>query len=165
MAREYQFCPWCAKPLGLREDGGKPRKACGDTACGFVHYDNPIPAVAAIVERDGTVLLVRQAGWPEKFFALVAGFLERDETPEEGVLREVREELGVTATIESFVGVYPFLPRNELMLVFHVKTTEEVQLGEELEACKPVPIENLRPWPMGTGPALADWIARRKAAP
>lgn len=35
-------------------------------------------------------------------------------------------------------------------------------LSAELEASKTVPVEKLRPWPLGTGLAVADWLARRR---
>ena len=55
--------------------------------------------VAAIVEhwpsRDSKespeIVLVRSNGWPESWFGLVTGFLEKSETPAEGCLREVKE--------------------------------------------------------------------------
>ena len=87
------YCPQCKKPLTQREDGGRPRLACPDAACGFVYYDNPVPVVAALVEHDGTVILTQSKGWPKSWFGLVAGFLENGETPEDGTLREVEEEL------------------------------------------------------------------------
>ncbi len=58
-----------------------------------MHWDNPVPVVAAIVEHEGAVILARDRDWPEKMFRLVTGFLENDETPEQGVAREVKEEL------------------------------------------------------------------------
>jgi ADP-ribose pyrophosphatase YjhB (NUDIX family) len=53
-------------------------------------------AVHAIVERDGHLLLVKRASYlPEGGkWALPGGFLDRDETLVEGVLRELREETG-----------------------------------------------------------------------
>lgn len=37
---------------------------------------------------------------------LITGFLERGESAEEGILREVREELILKARLQSLVGVY-----------------------------------------------------------
>ena len=54
-----RFCPRCAAPLVSRDAGGRARPACPDAACGFVHWNNPTPVVAAIVEHDGAVLLAR----------------------------------------------------------------------------------------------------------
>lgn len=137
----------------------RERLAC--PACGWVHYDNPTPVVAAIVEHEGEVVLVRQHGWPATWFGLVTGFLERGESPEEGVVREVEEELGLAGEVVSLVGVYPFAQRNELIVAYHVRAEGVIELGDELEACKRVTIEKLQPWPFGTGHAVADWLARR----
>ena len=38
-----------------------------------------VEVVAAVIEYQGRVLLARNAGWPAKMFALVTGFLERDD--------------------------------------------------------------------------------------
>jgi NADH pyrophosphatase NudC (nudix superfamily) len=127
-----------------------------------VHWDNPTPVVAAIVELDGSVVLARKPGWPEKMYGLIAGFLEKGETPEASILREVKEELGLEGEIVEFVGYYSFTQRNQLILVFHVQAQGEALVGEELAAIKLVPPDKLRPWPIGTGPAVRDWLERRQ---
>jgi NAD+ diphosphatase len=137
----------------------RPRLAC--PSCGWIHYDNPTPVVAAIVQQGDEVILVAQHGWPESWFGLVTGFLERHETPEAGVLRELDEELGLRGTVESLVGAYSFEQKNELIVAYHVKAEGEVRLGAELRAIKRVPIAKLKPWPFGTGLAVKDWLARR----
>jgi NAD+ diphosphatase len=157
-----RFCPHCAAELIQAHVDGRERLKCPFAACGYVHWDNPVPIVAAIVELDGEVVLARSKGWPADKYALVAGFLERDETVDTAVLREVREELGLVGEIVSFVGYYSFLERNQLILVFHVRVEGEIILGEELEAAKRVPLDELRPWSRGTGPALRDWLVRRE---
>lgn len=126
-----------------------------------MYWNNPVPVVAAIVEKDGDVILVRSKGWPEKWFGIVTGFLEKRETPEDAVLREIREELGLEGEIISFVGTYTFFRMNQLILVFHVKAQGEIVLGEELADVKYVHPGNLRPWRLGTGPAVKDWLAQR----
>jgi NAD+ diphosphatase len=161
-----KFCPRCARQLSTREDGGRARSACPDAACGFVFYDNPLPVVAALVEHQGKVLLVRNQGWPEKWFGLVTGFLERDETPEAGVLRELKEELGLAGEVVRLIGVYAFPERNEVILAYHLRASGTVALGEEIAETRSVEAERLRAWPFGTGLAVADWLAARgKASP
>jgi len=151
--------------LTSTEIGGQPRLACPSPSCGFVLWDNPVPVVAGIVEIDGKVALTRAKGWPEKWRGLVAGFLEKGETPEAGILREVREELGLEGRIESFVGVYSFFEMNQLILAFHVRAEGTVTPGEELESVTLVPPEEIRPWSLGTGPALKDWLRARELLP
>ena len=81
MSSPFNFCPTCATPLQLSsqlEDGGpKVRLRCA--ACDWTHWNNPTPVLAAIIEladRDGQVLLARNAAWPGKMFALITGFME-----------------------------------------------------------------------------------------
>jgi NADH pyrophosphatase NudC (nudix superfamily) len=95
------------------------------------------------------VVLVRQKGWPEKWYGIVSGFLERGESPEQGILREVEEELGVQGEIVRFIGTYSFFQLNQLILAYHVRAEGDIQLGEELEAFKLISPGHLRPWEMG----------------
>ena len=155
----YKFCPQCATSLVAAEVDGHQRLQC--PACDYVFWDNPIPVVAAIVEHDGKIILTSNKGWPEKWLGIVAGFLEKGETPENGVLREVKEELGLDGEIVSFIGHYAFELRNQIIFAYHVRAEGEITLGEELEAIKALPPEEIRPWDMGTGPALKDWLAAR----
>lgn len=165
MSDAFRFCPRCGAPLATANHGGKPRPACAQPGCGFVHWGNPTPVVAAIVEHGADVLLVRAKGWPEKLYGLVTGFLEAGERPEEGVLRELREELGLAGEVVRLVGVYPFELRNELIVAFHVRAHGEVVVGDELEGFKRVPLDKLRPWPFGTGLAVQDFLSARGVAP
>jgi len=160
VSSDFTFCPRCATKLEDRTLEGRTRRACPKDGCGFVHYGNPTPVVAAIVQRGDDVLLVRQHGWPEKMFGLVTGFLEAGETPEAGVKREVKEELGLDGEVVELVGVYDFELRNELLVAYHVRVSGEVTLGDELEAYKAIPKVKLRPWAFGTGHAVAKWLGK-----
>lgn len=158
-----KHCLRCGAALVGKDDGGRARLGCPADGCGYVFYDNPLPVVAALVEHEQGVLLVRGVGWPEKLFGLVTGFLERGETPEQGVLREVREETTLDGELVGPIGTYAFLPRNELILAYHVRARGEVRLSDELTAYKLIDPAKLRPWPFGTGEAVRDWLARRAA--
>ncbi len=156
-----RFCPRCATPLARRQDEGHERLACPGPECGFVFYDNPLPVVAGLVEHEGDVLLVRSVGWPESWYGLVTGVLERGEAPEAGILRELREELGLEGRVIRLIGVYGFPERNELIVAYHLEARGEVRLGPELAGFRRVRPEKLRPWPFGTGLAVRDWLAAR----
>lgn len=165
MAEEFKFCPRCAAPLVSQDLHGRTRRRCAAEGCGYVQWGNPTPVVAAIIEHEGQMLLARGKDWPEKLFALVTGFLEAGETPEAGVLREVKEELGLEGTLVELVGVYPFEPRNELIIAYFVRTAGTVTLNEELAAYKLIPREKLRAWPLGTGLAVQAWLDRHVRPP
>jgi 8-oxo-dGTP pyrophosphatase MutT (NUDIX family) len=93
----------------------------------------------------------------------VAGFLESGETPADCALREVKEELGLDATLGAFVGIYPFQRLNQIIFVYHVRVGDGAitLAADELDDYKEVAIERIKPWPQGTGPGLRDWLATR----
>lgn len=163
--RTRRYCPCCRRELISRELGGRERLLCPETGCGFVFWDNPVPVVAAVVEIGGTVVLARNAWWPEGKFGLITGFLEAEETPEEGVLREVAEELNVQGEIREFLGLYSYYRNNQLLLAYHVEAFDEPVPGEELAEIRRIPPQRLEPWPFGTGPALRDWLLARGYCP
>lgn len=162
MTEVFRFCPRCGKPLADRAGrSGAMRRACTDDVCGYVQRRNPTPAVGALVELDGEIVLARNARWPPDWFALIAGYLEAGEDPRDAVAREVMEELGLETISVAPIGNYPFPQKNEVMLCYHVVTRGDVRLGPELveyRRCKP---HELRPWPRATGLAVADWLAAR----
>ncbi|MCB1747172.1 MAG: NUDIX domain-containing protein [Gammaproteobacteria bacterium] len=158
-----KYCPQCGSPLLRLELSGRVRPACPDAKCGFVHWNNPIPVVAAIVEHADEVCLVRNVGWPAHWYGLVTGFLESGEMPEEAVVREVEEELGLVGRLESYIGMYEFYRANQLLIAYHVSVD-----SHDVETCKHeiadhkwVPIATVQPWTAGTGRALRDWLAAR----
>jgi NAD+ diphosphatase len=158
---DFRYCPRCRADLVPTQRGGQTRLACPE--CRFVHWGNPVPVVAAIVERAGRVVLVHSVGRPEHWYGLVAGFLERGEHPADAVLREVAEELGLEGRLVREIGIYPFERLNQVLFVYHVAVGDgPIKLAaDELDDYKEVPLEKLKPWRQGTGPALRDWLVAR----
>lgn len=61
-----KFCPRCAHPMAdrARSDANGiriTRRVCSETACGFVQWSNPTPAVGALVEHQSDIILARNA--------------------------------------------------------------------------------------------------------
>lgn len=156
---KFQFCPQCASPLVEKIVDNESRIACSN--CNFVHYNNPTPVVAAIVEYGTEVLLARNKMWPPNWFGLITGFLEAGESPEEGIIREVKEELNLEGEVVELVGIYPFFRMNQIIIAYHVKARGEIRLNEELDEYKLYAPESVRPWGSGTGDAVKDWLAKR----
>jgi NAD+ diphosphatase len=154
----FQFCPRCAAPLHDRFEGGFTRRVCRAEGCGFVWWDNPTPVVAAVVEHEGRLLLARNVAWPPGSFALITGFLEKNELPHEAVQREVEEELNLKPLGANFIGHYTFERMNQLIIAYHVPAEGTVRLNEELAEYKHLSFEQARYWPSSTGYALRDWL-------
>jgi len=159
---DFKFCPMCAASLILRADdgeAGKVRLGCPEGH--WTHWDNPLPVLAALVEIDGQILLARNAAWQENMFALITGFMERDETPEQGIARELKEETNLNADHITLIGVYEFMRKNELIIAYHVKASGTIRLSEELLEYRLLAPEKLKPWRAGTGYAVAEWMRAR----
>jgi NADH pyrophosphatase NudC (nudix superfamily) len=158
--KTIKYCIECGEKLIEKEVEGTIRLTCSSNTCGYTFWDSPVPVVAAIVEYRGKVILARNRKWPEKMFGLITGFLEKGESPESGILREMEEELGLKGTIVSLVGVYSFPQMNQLIVAYHVKAEGEITLEDEIAEIKHIPFEKLRPWELGTGPAVKDWLEK-----
>jgi NAD+ diphosphatase len=167
MTGPYRFCPQCANPLELLpslEDGGmKERLRC--VSCGFVHWNNPTPVLAAIIEYQGKVLLARNAAWPGKMYALITGFMEAGETPQEGIRREIAEETSLETESLQLVGVYDFQRMNQVIIAYSAVCTGDVKLSPELADWRLYGLDEVKCWPAGTGYALADWLRARGVEP
>jgi NADH pyrophosphatase NudC (nudix superfamily) len=166
MSSDYRFCPVCAtglQMLSLEEDGGpKSRLRC--PACGWTHWNNPTPVLAAVIElvdRDGMLLLARNAAWPAKLFGLIAGFMEAGETPQDGMRREVMEETSLEVQSLDLIGVYDFQRMNQVIIAYHAVARGEILLSPELAEYRLYTPQDVRCWRAGTGQALADWLTRR----
>ena len=167
MTQAFNYCPNCATPLAMitmAEDGGdKERLRC--PACGYTHWNNPTPVLAGIVEYQGQILLARNAAWPGKMYALITGFMEAGETPEEGIAREIKEETNLDTSAVKLVGVYDFQRMNQVIIAYHAVADGEVRLSPELVDYKLYAPEDVKCWPAGTGYALADWLRGRGVEP
>ena len=167
MNSAFKFCPQCATPLEfilLLEDGGeKERLRC--VACGYTHWNNPTPVLAAVVEYQGKVLLAQNAAWPGKMFALITGFMEAGETPQGGIAREIQEETSLTASALTLIGVYDFQRMNQVIIAYHAVCHGEVKLSPELVDYRLYALQDVKCWPAGTGYALADWLRTRGHEP
>jgi len=83
--------------------------------------------------------------------------------PEEAVVREVKEETGLDGTLQSYVGMYEFHRRNQLLICYHVTvdSNEVTCPPDEIADHKWIHIEKVQPWTAGTGQALRDWLRSR----
>ncbi len=152
-----KYCPLCKADLHEVEIDGVQRTACS-ASCGYVLWDNPTPVVAGIVEVEGKIVMAHNVSWPADFYSVITGFLERGEDPAEAMIRETKEELNLDTISQSLVGAYGFDYMNQVIIAYHVIAEGEIRLNEELDDYKLMAREEIKPWDMGTGLALKDFL-------
>ena len=92
-------------------------------------------------------------------FSLVTGYLERNETPEQAVVREVKEEIGLDGKVQEFLGCYSLIEKNQVILAHWLMATGELKTGNEIAEAKILSREELKLWQFGRL-ALTSTIAR-----
>ncbi|WP_321334361.1 NUDIX domain-containing protein [uncultured Bacteroides sp.] len=90
---QFEYCPKCGSSQFIINN--EKSKKC--IHCGFVYYFNPSSATVAFILNEKEELLVcKRAKEPAKgSLDLPGGFVDMNETAEEGVIREVHEETGL----------------------------------------------------------------------
>ncbi len=99
------YCPRCGEKCIPKEEGGKKRPIC--SACEFVHYKNPAPAVSVLVAKNDLVLLGKRSpgSFMEGKWCSPCGFIEFEEDFITAGIREVKEETGLDISIRSVISV------------------------------------------------------------
>ena len=120
---EMNYCMRCGAKLGARQhptDGLVPYCEC----CGGYRFPVFSAAVGIVVlnPEETRVILIRQYGNAKD--VLVAGYVDKGETAEHAVRRELMEELGLEAETLRYLGSHYYEPSETLMLNFAVTVTE-----------------------------------------
>lgn len=104
---KFRYCPACGSSH-FAENNVKS-KHCAD--CGFTYYANPSSATAAFILRpDGCLLVARRAKEPALgTLDLPGGFVDMDETVEQGMAREILEETGLSVDVMRYLFSIPNL--------------------------------------------------------
>lgn len=102
---QFKYCPKCGS--SHFEVHNEKSKHCDD--CGFTYYFNSSAAtVAFILNHRNELLVCRRAKEPAKgTLDLSGGFIDMNETGEEGVAREVMEETGLTVIDTEYLFSLP----------------------------------------------------------
>jgi len=152
----FQYCPSCGKK-NIRFEGNKFH--CPD--CGFVYYHNTAAASGCVIEAGEKVLLLVRGKEPALGkFDLPGGFVDPGEGVLDGLLRELREELGwqppipqgkslteVFTLFASFPNVYPYknIVYNTCDIFFSLSVPGLTEKDLNLEAGEIVGIKFIRP--------------------
>ncbi|WNJ99715.1 NUDIX hydrolase [Thalassospiraceae bacterium LMO-JJ14] len=124
----------------IPEGDDRERMVCVD--CGFIHYDNPRIVAGAVCTWQDKILLCRRAIAPRiGYWTIPAGYLELNETTDEGARREVMEESGANVDIGAFLGMFEIPRISQIYMVY-----QAAMISPELD-----------PGPESIEAALFDW--------
>ena len=134
-----QFCLRCATPLVDRVVDHRARPSCPN--CGYTLFFDPKVAVAAILKMgDGIVLCKRAIDPGMGKWSFPAGFVDRGEEIRTALLREIREETGLEATLGQLIGVYSEAGNPVVLIVYQADAVGTPIVSDESSA-----IEIFRP--------------------
>ena len=152
---KYNYCPVCGSQKFIANS--EKSKVCGD--CGFELFMNPCSANAAIITNEqGEMLVVRRKKEPAKgTLDLPGGFADVQETVEEGVCREVKEETGLHVTRAEYLFSLPnqyvysglTIPTLDLFFRCHVDNITDLKASDDAAECLWIPIKEVNPADFG----------------
>ena len=88
--------------------------------CKHVVYDNPKIVVGSVILHGGKVLLCRRAIEPRKgFWTVPAGYMELNETPQEGAIREAREEANADLILGDLLAIYTIKHLSQVQMIYN----------------------------------------------
>jgi len=122
LPRRIKHCRVCGATAEYRvpPDDNRERATC--TACGEIHYENPINVVGTLPVWGDQVLLCRRNIEPRYgFWTLPAGFLELGESTAEGALRETDEEAGARVELQGLYTVLNVVRVGQVHLYYRAR--------------------------------------------
>ena len=99
-----RYCPRC----GAQDFHSKSEKhhVCGK--CDFTLYQNVAAAAGAFIRVQDEILVIERGEDPGKGqYDVPGGFIDHNESLEDGLAREVREELGIQAQSMRYIAGFP----------------------------------------------------------
>lgn len=114
------YCLLCGSKMETRVIENRDREIC--PACGWIYYEALKVSAGVRIEKGGKLLLVQRGinPWKGKWY-LPAGFVEVDEEPYQGAIREALEETGLQVKIKNLAKVYTYTddPRGSGIVVLY----------------------------------------------
>ena len=128
----FQYCPYCGNQLVKKEIGDEGLIPFCEK-CKVPLWDMfTISIIAAVVNEQNEVALLRQNYVSATKYVCVAGIMKIDESAEEAVVREIKEEIGLDVEEVKFIKSYPYEKKEMLMLGYKavVKKADFILSGE-----------------------------------
>ncbi len=155
--KNHRFCGKCGTLTEKHEN--EMAKICPE--CGFTSYTRISPAIITAIIRDDKILMAKHSYGFKNRYSLIAGFIEAGETLEEGVKREVMEEVGLKVKNIKYFGSQPWPFPHSLMVGFTANyESGEIKVdGKEIVEAKWCDVEEIAPTPskMSIASELIDW--------
>ncbi|WP_157272264.1 NUDIX hydrolase [Azohydromonas aeria] len=120
-----QHCPACGSHVHYRipPDDNRERAVC--SACGRIHYENPLNVVGTLPTWNDQVLLCLRNIEPRRgFWTLPAGFMELGETTAQGAARETDEEAGAQIELGQLFSVMNVRQVGQVHLYYLARLTD-----------------------------------------
>ncbi len=159
-----RFCSDCgAQNKRSRPDGDNlDRHVCTD--CGKIHYINPKVVVGAVCEWEGKILLCKRAIDPRSgFWTIPAGFMEIEESTEQGAIRETMEEANAAIEITDLLAIYNIVRLSQVQIFYRARMlTPDFAAGIETLELDLFRIEDI-PWDDLAFPTV-HWILSKAIA-
>ncbi|MBI4393001.1 MAG: NUDIX hydrolase [Euryarchaeota archaeon] len=116
---------------------------------------------ALAIVGDGLVLVLRDRPPFEGHWALPGGFVDRHETCEAAVVRELAEETGLRGSVRRLLGVYSKPSRDEarrtVALAYEIDVVGgTLQGGDDAREARVFPLDALPPLAFDHGEMVAD---------
>ena len=114
---KYKFCPLCGRGLEEKyswDEGGVPY--CSHDEVMF--FDTPKQCIMVAIIKDDEILLLKQSYIYKNSKVLLTGYVDNNETAEEAVYREVKEEAGIDINNITYVGSDYVKDKEILMITF-----------------------------------------------
>lgn len=134
------------------------------------HWRKPSVTADGLVIKNDKILLIRRGNEPFKdMYALPGGFLEYGETMEDCVVREVKEETGITAEILQLCGVFSSPDRDPrghfVTAVYHMRPTGgKLRAGDDAAQAKWFDLDALPEMAFDHADIVNDFIRKRSGA-
>jgi len=132
MILQMKYCSQCGNTVSRRKPDGDTHDRWMCDGCGHIHYQNPIPVVGCVPERDGKILLCKRAIEPRYgYWTVPAGFLELGESTVQGAMRETREEACAEVEIGHLFAVVDVVDAGQVHFFYTAKLVGNFSPGEE----------------------------------